>query len=328
VFIDYFHSLQVIADWPVWTRPPSAQAAPCFRIQDVPGKGKGVIAVRNIARGEIIHAERPVYVARRTLACAEDQTNANGVFYRAALNGLSSYARSAILALSNSYPPHFDIVPGVLNSNRLDIQISDAPDNSMPSQFVGCFPILSRVNHDCAPSANYIFDFMSFEGQLRALRDIAAGEEITITYTRLCTSRSERQAALSGTRFFTCLCPTCSLPPPLRAQSDVRRAQLADLIATLEDVEFPPRLPFEQLEQALANARDEGLVVEYGQVLLLGSQVLTIYYELHVAVEWAEKARSLFLMIEGSGSQKVRKLEEASRVHSLLANAPRTLQIK
>jgi hypothetical protein len=46
----------------------------------------------------------------------------------------------------------------------------------------GLFPILTLANHDCDPNASIEFLGESNQGSLVALRDIACGEEITITY--------------------------------------------------------------------------------------------------------------------------------------------------
>ena len=46
----------------------------------------------------------------------------------------------------------------------------------------GLFPILTLANHDCDPNASIEFLGESNKGSLVALRDIARGEEITITY--------------------------------------------------------------------------------------------------------------------------------------------------
>jgi hypothetical protein len=46
----------------------------------------------------------------------------------------------------------------------------------------GLFPILTLANHDCDPNASIEFLGESNQGSLVSLRDIACGEEITITY--------------------------------------------------------------------------------------------------------------------------------------------------
>ncbi|KAH9949138.1 SET domain-containing protein [Amylocystis lapponica] len=344
VFVDYLPSLGTIAEWPIWTRPhppqpPPWENAPSFRVQEVPGKGMGMVAVRPIKAGELILAERPLYAARRTLSCAADQTNANGFFYRAALRGLSSRARTIILGLANTYPAgEYDVVPGILNSNCLEIRLPSvspwanmitdiATDTRDAEAYAGCFPTLSRANHDCTPSANYAFAPGTFVGELRAARDLRAGEEITIAYAPLCATRAERRTFLSNTRFFACACATCALPPAGVLASDTRRMRVRELLSRLEGARFPPRVPLEELRAALGWAREEGLRVEEARVLLSGSQVLTVYEQLAVAVEWAREARRVFAMVEGADSDSLRRLDDADRVHQIMATSRTTLRI-
>ncbi|CAL1706928.1 unnamed protein product [Somion occarium] len=330
VFVDSYHVVRAIAEWPVWRTP--ALPLPhhlSFRLEEIPGRGVGMIATRSISAGELIFRERPVYAARREVNCAADQ-NDNGIFYRAAIHRLSQQARRSILGLQNAFPPPFDVVPGILNTNCLEIRITEKPDPKPSESFVGCFPVISRANHDCAPVANYFFNFGTFEGELRAMNDIAGGEEITITYMDLCLPKAERQAYLSRTRYFTCGCATCSTPAAELGQSDARRAQIGRLIErldTLDTPHLPERSSLDELERALAAAEEEGLVKEYARVLLIGSQVLTIYGDLHIAMNWAQRAKRLFIMVEGAGSYNVRRLEDAERVHSAMASAPRGLRI-
>ncbi|KAI0655332.1 SET domain-containing protein [Cubamyces menziesii] len=308
VFVDYLDNLRAVARWPVWSHSPGTPPEAAFSIREIPGKGKGMIARRAIKGGELIWSERPIYAARRTLTCASDQTDANGIFYRAALQKLSAASRRAFFELGSAYPQsEFDVVPGILNTNCLEISISDgdSPGDHDPDphdSFAGLFPTLSRANHSCRPSANYYFSVRSFTGQLWATEDISPGEEITITYTPLTAPRMERRAFLARTRFFLCSCPACAIPTSQAETSDRRRIVICELLARLQHTQYPPRIPKEELEQILEWAAAERMMVEYAKVLLFGSQVFTLYGEREAAAEWAARARSAFRMVEGEWS--------------------------
>lgn len=43
---------------------------------------------------------------------------------------------------------------------------------------------VSRLNHDCRPNAAYHFNTDTGKMEVRAVRDITAGEEITVSYIR------------------------------------------------------------------------------------------------------------------------------------------------
>ncbi|EJD51244.1 hypothetical protein AURDEDRAFT_41952, partial [Auricularia subglabra TFB-10046 SS5] len=93
---------------------------------------------------------------------------------------------------------------GIFHTNNMELDVTPEPDAR--HRFVGCFPVLARANHDCGPSANYYFVFGTFCGELRAARDIAAGEEITISYCDLLRPRRERQDRLQSLFAFRCRC--------------------------------------------------------------------------------------------------------------------------
>ncbi|KAL4247520.1 SET domain-containing protein [Abortiporus biennis] len=333
VYVDYLPSVENVAAWPIWSshcRTASSSTAtesqpPCFRIKEIPGKGLGLVARRRISAGELIISERPIYAARKSLCCAADQTYENGIFYRAALGNLSEHARTSLLGLENSYPSQYDLVPGILNTNCLEIRITPEPDPT--TSFVGCFPTLSRVNHDCTPSAYYYFDNSTFHGQLRAIRDTMEGEEITITYAEPYAVRKDRQEFLQRTRFFICECRACMLTPELQCLSDRRRENVRNLINRIENEQFPPKISLEELSDVLRKAGEEGLIVDYARILMLGSQVLTLYNDLAIAMEWTQRARRMFVKIQGENSYTVKKIDDAIRVQSLLAVAPTPLKI-
>ena len=59
---------------------------------------------------------------------------------------------------------------------------------------MGLYPVGAMVNHSCTPNA-----MQSFAGRriaFRAIRPIAAGDEVTISYVELAATRAERRAAL------------------------------------------------------------------------------------------------------------------------------------
>lgn len=164
-------------------------------------------------------------------------------------------------------------------------------------------------------------------GELYATRHISVGEEITIQYTPLCAPRTVRRMHLAETRFFNCRCSTCTLPVERSRSSDERRLRIRDLLHTIEDARFPPRVSVEELTEAVRWARMEGTRLEEARLLLCGSQVLTLYDELGIAMSWAKEARRVFQILEGENSDSLQRLDDADRVHAKMAAAPRTLRI-
>ncbi|RKP34342.1 hypothetical protein BJ085DRAFT_13641, partial [Dimargaris cristalligena] len=63
-------------------------------------------------------------------------------------------------------------------------------------------------NHDCNPNCAYFF--IRRRAQLRALRPIAKGEEITISYVDPVDPTNWRQEKLLTNYYFDCRCKLCT----------------------------------------------------------------------------------------------------------------------
>jgi hypothetical protein len=69
----------------------------------------------------------------------------------------------------------------------------------------------SLFNHSCAPTA--CVSFLGRTWRLHTLRTLAPGEEVTVSYTELFASRSERRSAIKAKKGFWCMCTRCTAPP-------------------------------------------------------------------------------------------------------------------
>jgi hypothetical protein len=316
--MDSLENLQKIVGWDVWKTPRPTPTEPLpFRIADCPGKGVGIFAEHPIKAGELIMSERPVVVTPYTLTYGYDRTFANGVLHRAALSSLSEEARASIMSLKNCWGTELDEVTGILRTNFLQVDMVDEPQELDTN--LGCFPTLSRANHDCSPSANFFFSFKSFTGQFWATRDIAKDQEITILYTHLLCPRSERQASLRDRFKFTCTCRTCSLRPAKAAASDARRQALARLDANVDSGAFPPSMTLKDIEDGLGWASDEGIAVCYARLLLSGVEFSVTKNDFVTAKQWAKRAKKAYRKVEGEGSYNVKRMDD---IRDALQKAP------
>ncbi|KAF9036935.1 hypothetical protein BDZ89DRAFT_1129974 [Hymenopellis radicata] len=114
----------------------------------------------------------------------------------------------------------------ILRTNCFAIEsLRKEGDNGAPGTFgtfTGVFLQLSRINHSCGPNASRRFHMPSFSMRLYAYRDIAQGEEITISYhERVWECAVSRQQDLDSYGF-RCSCPSCANA----AESDRRRARI------------------------------------------------------------------------------------------------------
>ncbi|ETN67879.1 SET and MYND domain-containing protein 5 [Anopheles darlingi] len=74
------------------------------------------------------------------------------------------------------------------------------------------YAMQSKINHSCTPNAEIVFPKSNHVLALRALRDLAAGEEICISYLDECNlqrSRHSRQKNLREYYLFECQCERC-----------------------------------------------------------------------------------------------------------------------
>ncbi|KAK4031983.1 hypothetical protein C8A01DRAFT_51120 [Parachaetomium inaequale] len=192
------------------------RASPITYIQDVPGKGVGLIATSKIPRGTRILAEEPVIVVSETVSTLEaiKSTVASQV------DCLTKAQRQTFLSMPSIHPfrNSGEQYLGIVRTVGLPI---DADGVSS-----GVFLEACRINHACDNNAQKSWNRKIKRHTVHALRDIDEGEEITIFYLGQLTKRSERQRSLQANFGFTCTCRLCSLPPKDSEESDKRLEEI------------------------------------------------------------------------------------------------------
>ncbi|EJD34840.1 hypothetical protein AURDEDRAFT_75805 [Auricularia subglabra TFB-10046 SS5] len=73
--------------------------------------------------------------------------------------------------------------------------------------FIAVMQIMSRANHSCKPNTKSCRQ--KYQATYTASRDIAPGEEITVTYIDETRPKAERRKELKTKYFFTCTCELC-----------------------------------------------------------------------------------------------------------------------
>ncbi|XP_042207985.1 SET and MYND domain-containing protein 5-like isoform X2 [Homarus americanus] len=76
----------------------------------------------------------------------------------------------------------------------------------------GLYPLQSSCNHSCNPNAMPTFPYNNFHLVMTAVKDIAAGDEICVSYLDECNlnrSRHSRISILRENYLFTCRCSKC-----------------------------------------------------------------------------------------------------------------------
>ncbi|KAF2868037.1 TPR domain protein [Massariosphaeria phaeospora] len=99
---------------------------------------------------------------------------------------------------------------------------------SAANAFGNVFFLGSRINHSCIPNIHFAYNPMLEKETFHAIRDIAAQEELTITYIIGGNhTRSQRQAKLDEWGFL-CTCPVCEDTEQGR-KKEKKRAQMLEL---------------------------------------------------------------------------------------------------
>eukprot|EP00667_Euglena_gracilis_P009170 EG_transcript_9299 len=103
---------------------------------------------------------------------------------------------------------------------RLSVNSFHLLDEDLQPVGSGLFLLAAALNHSCAPNAAVVFEGPRL--LVQTTRDIAVGEEITISYVEVAASTDVRQEQLKSRYFFDCSCELCQ-----DVERDVAVGQLA-----------------------------------------------------------------------------------------------------
>ncbi|KAK3376839.1 hypothetical protein B0T24DRAFT_677702 [Lasiosphaeria ovina] len=246
-------------------RERERQRQAAFRIVDVPGKGKGVVAARRIAQHDEVMLDYAALLV--DMAFATDVPAWTG--YRVLHTAAAQLADPAsVLGLGQSSGQAADPLENVLRTNAFHTILGGQPHMALyplvsvrfrlwnvlalvrtSSQLERYADIVSvsnqRINHACKPNSYTRFIPQSIQVSVGAARDIEAGEEITISYITLGQTSAERHKALQQWGF-NCTCALCTAGTEAVAASDARRRQVDALRGQAVEA-FRRRKPYEAL---------------------------------------------------------------------------------
>ncbi|KAI0271201.1 hypothetical protein BGY98DRAFT_937079 [Russula aff. rugulosa BPL654] len=150
--------------WPSIVYEPIGKAeTSCLRVKNSRKGGKGCVARRAVPRGELVARERALLVMPRT--CISPRQ-----FVNAATNTMTPNERAAFFALHNCSSADSNDTISIISTNSF--LIPGVPGHDV--LYSAVFETFSRLNHR--------WDRGTFSGEIRALRPISAGEEVTISY--------------------------------------------------------------------------------------------------------------------------------------------------
>lgn len=227
---------------------PIPKDAP-IELRPTPGKGWGLFATRDIQRGSLIMKERALFVIQKASENITEQVISNAV------KKLGDPQKHILACLSGNKPRKLS--NGLMSSGPLKLariwgencfSLETGVEQRLFGNYIeekrwGLFPCHSRFNHSCQENA-FVPESQSEPGVGRnstssfAVRDIAAGEEITIGYQNGFHSHTmdERRRLLT----FECRCTVCdraSKDRNFRQVSDMRRRLMRGLVYLLDSID-------------------------------------------------------------------------------------------
>ncbi|KAK5652639.1 hypothetical protein OQA88_10232 [Cercophora sp. LCS_1] len=201
-------------------RTPHRAEGALFKIKPLPGKGLAMIAASAIPKGTRILCEAPTLILPGNTATQSGIETLNKLITQQ-LTTLDCSTRERFFALHNKWGDEYPATIGIAKTNALPL--------GHAASEAGIFLDASRINHSCANNAENTWNPGLSKLTIHAIRDIPAGEEITISYVDGFKTYAQRQARLLASFGFRCACSRCSTSRTERKESDARRKRLKEL---------------------------------------------------------------------------------------------------
>ncbi|KAL0578969.1 hypothetical protein V5O48_003061 [Marasmius crinis-equi] len=274
--------------------------ASIFYVQDIPGKGKGVIAARDIQPGELIIHEDPLFIVPPKISVSPS------ALIHSNLQRVDPKAREAFFNLSYvNLPAHVDP-----EEDEAEVALAIFQTNAVAAgDGVGIFPRMARLNHGCSSAFNVVYTWREKEGALvvHALKGITKGQELLTTYATMRKPRDFRRAFLRERYGFECQCDVCSLPEELSKGSDERLVAISDLysrFATWGQELIDGMEAIDVVKKIWALGDEEGYLSERGQLAADAAWVAAAHSDAAATREWAKVALRWYSYELGSDSEQ------------------------
>lgn len=284
-----------------------------LEVRSIPGKGKGLITSRPIKRGDIILLDSPRIIASAQFPSHISREQGQSLF-NTTLDHLPKSDRDLVLSLDKSLGG--TDIENVMKTNAFACQLNDG---EVGDGYMCLFPSVARINHACRPNAHGRFIPRTLLMEIKAVRDIEAGEEISISYGKLELKHLERQRLYRNGWNFTCTCSACSASRYDISESDMNRVRfevLRDMLENLSAETFDARQVIEWEEEIIEISAIEGL-----DTLLAGDYERLAYVhaglgKVNDAKIWANQAKQSLMnwtVVDGGPQNEIERVEELLR---------------
>ncbi|KPM44240.1 hypothetical protein AK830_g2307 [Neonectria ditissima] len=289
------------------SQPQNLDAPAQFHVEDVPGKGLGVIADGELERGDAVMSRPPAFLVHRRFLEDLVSSEAQQDLLEKAVTYLPRTTQDLFLGQMAHFGGHRINDIFVTNGFQVDL---GGPDG----HHYGNYPEVSRFNHDCRPNLAYYID-ANFVHRTTAVRKIVSGEELTVAYLDPLQPRTARQQRAHSAWGFGCQCRQCSLSDALAYESDRRLQRILVLEKQMESLEAD--VTMNDVRELLGFYREERLDAKLAGVLTLAAMNANLLGRANDARKYALQAVDAGLMEKGDGAdvKSMRALAENPKAH-------------
>ncbi|KAF7297875.1 Aldehyde dehydrogenase [Mycena chlorophos] len=286
---------------------PAPPTSPAFRIQEIPGKGLGVVAARPLKQGDLLLTERPLLMMPLAIPVTRPRTFTPAQAMQHSPNESERYAeivvgrmekgrREAFYRLHNSHTEDGSgPIDGRIRTNGIGLRGLQPGVAGAIGMYTAVCDVVARLNHSCSPNTQPKFNRTMFAFEVYAVREVAEGEELTFQYFDALVPAEER-AEMCTPYAFKCSCAACTEPT---RESDARRAEIASFMPSVSAWSTNPALADDWLVdrclEQLEMLEREGL--QYSEQYYMATQTIMESYiclgDAERASQWAARVKPL-----------------------------------
>ncbi|KAF1847010.1 SET domain-containing protein [Cucurbitaria berberidis CBS 394.84] len=200
-----------------------------WEVKETKEMGKGVFARRDVAAifaGESLIINTPVLFISKQLLETPSTSRRQLVLHKA-VEQLPDKTREVVKELAVSRDGG---VKDIILTNGITVKWPWADE--VP-ELLAITPEVARINHACRPNALWRFNDYTLAFDVFALKDIKAGEEITLSYGLETRSHRRRVKSIEANFGFTCGCPLCTADEAIIEESNDRLSEIKSLKSVL-----------------------------------------------------------------------------------------------
>jgi len=212
------------------------QESNLFKEVELAGRGTGLVASCDLQPGVLLLAEQPLLTVPWWQRLTQfNRSRERSELLQKQLLDLSKEKQEGFWRLTDckAEPGEKPSIDGIWRTNNFALGPSGPKSNN------GLFLQISRFNHSCRPSAEFSWNPARKKQEVRVVRPIKCGTEITVSYFSHLVAAQDRRGRkkyLQTYYGFPCDCAACILVGEEGEEDDRERAKVAELAKEIEDL--------------------------------------------------------------------------------------------